>query len=199
MKNNLGRFIGYILISQINHNSDKQLEGLELGKIFIEKISIQDISRPKLEEMISFSKKGDTIFVHSMDRLARNMDDFYNIINNLVSKGVAVKFVKERLTFSLDDSSIASLPLLAMRAFSEFERILIEQKRCEKIALAKSRGAYQGRKRELSAETVAIIKKSIEKGQKKSDLARKFGISRETLYRYLDENYREARKVTKSR
>lgn len=189
----LGQRIGYIRVSTVYQNTDRQLESLNLDKTFTEQASAKDAHRPKLQEMIQFARAGDTVVVHSMDRLARNLDDLRGIVKTLTSKGVSVEFRKEQLTFTRDESPMANLLLSVMGAFAEFERSLLRERQREGIALAKNRGAYKGRKRELSAEQVIMIKKSIAEGQKKSVIAKTVGISRETLYRYLDDNYRAAR------
>lgn len=189
----LGQRIGYIRVSTIYQNTDRQLEGLSLDKTFTEKASAKDTHRPKLQELIQFVRAGDTVVVHSMDRLARNLDDLRSIVKTLTSKGVAVEFSKEQLTFTSDESPMANLLLSVMGAFAEFERSLLRERQREGVALAKNRGVYKGRKRELSPEQVITIKKSIAEGQKKSVIAKTVGISRETLYRYLDDNYRAAR------
>ena len=80
---------------------------------------------------------------------------------------------------------MANLMLSVMGAFAEFERALIKERQREGIALAKQHGAYRGRKRVLSDEDIALLKTRAESGGKKAQLARDFGISRETLYQYL--------------
>ena len=93
--------------------------------------------------------------------------------------------IKENLTFTGEDSPLSKLLLSVMGAFSEFERALIKERQREGIALAKKRGAYQGRKAKLSAEQIRQLKTQIKQGQSKSQLARTFGISRETVYQDL--------------
>ena len=80
---------------------------------------------------------------------------------------------------------MSKLLLSVMGAFAEFERSLIKERQMEGIALAKKRGVYKGRKAVLSQAQVENIKARIAQGDKKSDIARDFGISRETLYQYL--------------
>lgn len=84
--------------------------------------------------------------VHSMDRLARNLDDSRRLVQKLTHKGVRIEFVKECLTFTGEDSPMANLMLSVMGAFAEFERSLIHERQREGIALARLRGAYRGRK-----------------------------------------------------
>lgn len=180
-----GKKIGYVRVSSFEQNIDRQLEGISLNKKFIDKASGKDINRPQLEAMLDYVRDGDTVIIHSMDRLARNLDDLRNLVTGLASQDIRVEFIKEGLTFTGEDSSMSKLLLSVMGAFAEFERSLIKERQMEGIALAKKRGAYKGRKASLSQEQVDEIRVRIGNGDKKSHVARDFGISRETLYQYL--------------
>jgi DNA invertase Pin-like site-specific DNA recombinase len=159
------------------------LESLPLS--FIDKASGKDTKRPQLELLLSFARSGDTVVVHSMDRLARNLDDLRRIVQTLTARGVRIEFVKEHLSFTGDDSPMASLMLSVMGAFAEFERALINERQREGIALAKQRGAYKGRKKSLSQAAVAQLRERLTTGMSKAQVAREFGISRQTLYQYV--------------
>jgi len=135
--------------------------------------------------MLNFVRHGDTVIVHSMDRLARNLDDLRSIVRKLTAKGVRVQFVKEQLTFTDGDTAMATLLLSVMGAFAEFERALIRERQREGIDLAKKRGAYRGRKRSLSEAQVSQLVQRASSGAAKAALAREFGVSRETVYQYL--------------
>jgi DNA invertase Pin-like site-specific DNA recombinase len=181
----LGQRIGYIRVSTLDQHVDRQLEGIEVDKTFIDKASGKDTKRPQLELLMSFVRTGDTVVVHSMDRLARNLDDLRRIVHTLTARGVRIEFVKEHLSFTGDDSPMASLMLSVMGAFAEFERALINERQREGIALAKQRGAYKGRKKSLSQAAIAQLRQRITTGMSKAQVAREFGISRQTLYQYL--------------
>ena len=181
----LGQRLGYIRVSTLDQHVDRQLEGIEVDKTFIDKASGKDTRRPQLELLMSFVRTGDTVIVHSMDRLARNLDDLRRIVHTLTARGVRIEFVKEHLSFTGDDSPMASLMLSVMGAFAEFERALINERQREGIALAKQRGAYKGRKKSLSQAAVAQLRQRITIGMSKAQVAREFGISRQTLYQYL--------------
>jgi DNA invertase Pin-like site-specific DNA recombinase len=146
----IGQRIGYIRVSTLDQAEARQLEGIEVAKTFTDKASGKDTKRPQLEDLLSFVRAGDTVVVHSMDRLARNLDDLRRIVKSLTGKGVQIEFVKECLTFTGEDSPMANLMLSVMGAFAEFERALIRERQREGIALAKKRGAYKGRKKALS-------------------------------------------------
>lgn len=180
-----GHRIGYIRVSSFDQNPERQLEQVEVSKVFTDKASGKDTERPALVELLSFVREGDTVVVHSMDRLARNLDDLRRLVQQLTKRGVRIEFVKECLTFTGEDSPMANLLLSVMGAFAEFERALIRERQREGIALAKQRGAYRGRKKALSPEQVAELRQRANAGEQKAKLAREFGVSRETLYQYL--------------
>lgn len=182
-----GQRIGYIRVSSFEQNPERQLEGMALDKIFTDKASGKDTYRPQLEVLLDFIRAGDTLVVHSMDRLARNLDDLRSLVQQLTQKGICIEFVKECLTFTGDASPMANLMLSVMGAFAEFERALIRERQREGIALAKQRGAYRGRKKSLSPQQTIELKEAVALGEKKSTVARRLGISRETLYHYLRE------------
>ena len=145
-----GQRVGYLRVSSLDQNEVRQLEGLALDKRFTDKASGKDVKRPQLEAMQSFVREGDTVFCHSMDRLARNLDDLRRIVLGLTGRGVHIVFVKENLTFTGEDSPMSNLLLSVMGAFAQFERELIRERQREGIAIAKREGKYTGRKPSLS-------------------------------------------------
>jgi DNA invertase Pin-like site-specific DNA recombinase len=180
-----GQRIGYVRVSSFDQNPERQLENISVNKVFTDKASGKDTKRPELEALLAFAREGDIVVVHSMDRLARNLDDLRRLVQMLTKRGIRIEFVKEGLHFTGEDSPMANLLLSVMGAFAEFERALIRERQREGIALAKKRGAYRGRKKALSPEQVADLRQRAAAGDQKAALAREFGISRETLYQYL--------------
>jgi len=180
-----GKKIGYIRVSSIAQNHERQLDGIQLDKVYIDKISGKNTDRPELNSLLEYARDGDTVIIHSMDRMARNLEDLRNLVTLLTSKEVSVQFIKEGLTFTGEDSPMSILLLSVMGAFAEFERSLIKERQTEGVALAKKRGVYRGRKPSLSKEQVLELKQKVENGEKKTVLAKEFGISRETLYQYI--------------
>jgi len=181
-----GQRIGYVRVSSVDQNPERQLEGELVDRTFTDRVSGKNTDRPQLLEMLAYVREGDYVVVHSMDRLARNLDDLRSLVREMTHKGVAVEFLHEHLTFTGEDTPMANLLLSMMGAFAEFERSLIKERQLEGIALAKQRGAYKGRKKALTATDVEQIKVRLaEPGAKKAVIAREWGISRETLYKYI--------------
>ena len=173
-----GKNIGYIRVSTLDQNTERQLDGVSLDKTFEDKASGKDTARPKLQEALEYLREGDTLHIHSMDRLARNLDDLKGIVKGLTARGVVVQFHKEGLTFTGDDSPMANLLLNMLGAVAEFERSLIRERQREGIAIAKSKGVYKGRKKTLTEAQVAELKaKAGAAGANKAALAKEYGIS----------------------
>lgn len=187
-----GQRVGYTRVSTLDQHHDRQLDGVQLDKLFADSASGKDAHRPQLEALLAFVREGDTVIAHSMDRLARNLDDLRAIVRALTARGVRVEFVKEQLTFTGEDSPMANLLLSVMGAFAEFERALIRERQREGIALAKKRGAYAGRKKSLTSQQIEELRRRAAAGETKASLARELRISRETVYQYLRSGADEA-------
>ncbi|MDQ5988494.1 MAG: hypothetical protein CSYNP_04254 [Syntrophus sp. SKADARSKE-3] len=91
-----GQRIGYVRVSSFEQNSERQLEHVAVNKVFTDKASGKDTKRPQLDALLSFVREGDTVVVHSMDRLARNLDDLRRLVQNLTKRDVRIEFVKEK-------------------------------------------------------------------------------------------------------
>lgn len=182
--------IGYIRVSTADQNPERQrteLEAVGVEEIYEDRVSGKNLDRPQLQEMLAFIRKGDTVVVHSLDRLARNLSDLLKTVEALTQQGVSIHFLKEKLEFDAgkDASPTAKLMLQLVGAFAEFERSMIRARQLEGIELAKARGVYQGRKRTVKPEQIEAVKKQMVLGVPLSVAAKKVGISRATVYRYL--------------
>ncbi|CAM4213358.1 recombinase family protein [Deinococcus marmoris] len=180
-----GHCLGYTRVSSEDQNTARQLDGLSFDKAFTDKASGRNANRPQLTALLGHVREGDTVVVHSMDRLAHNLDDLRALINQLTGKVVRVEFLKEGLTFTGEDSAISRLLLSVVGAFAEFERALIRERQREGIEAAKKAGVYNGRKKTLTAIQVNDLRQRSETGESKASIARDFGISGETVYQYL--------------
>ena len=181
-----GKRVGYIRVSSVDQNELPQLDGVDLDKVFTDKASGKDTNRPQLAAALDYLRDGDTLLVHSMDRLARNLDDLRKIVKSLTGKGVIVEFDKEHLIFTGDDSPMSQLLLSMLGAVSEFERAMIRERQREGIAIAKRKvGKYKGRKPSLNSEQVASLRKKEAAGMAVASIAREFDVSRQTVYSYL--------------
>ena len=180
-----GQQVGYKRVSSVDQSTERQLDGVPLDRVFEDKASGKNMDRPELKKALEYVRDGDTLIIHSLDRLARNVEDLRRIVRELNEQGVSVEFVKNRLTFSGGADPTARLMLTMLGAFAEFERELIRERQREGIAIAKAKGVYKGRKKALGPEEAHEVVVQAHAGIPKADLARAYGISRETVYQYL--------------
>lgn len=159
----------------------------DAGKGFEEQASGADHDRLVLCELIGFAREGDEVQGHSLDRLGRDMRDLLDIIETFNRRGVSVVFNTERLAFragkDAEDDPFARLQLHMMAAFAQFERSIILKRQREGIAKAKARGVYKGRRPSIDPEEVAKLRGE---GLGATEIARKLGIGRASVYRLLE-------------
>ena len=181
-----GQLVGYLRVSSLDQKEMRQLDGVTLDKRFVDKASGKDLHRPQLDQLLSYVREGDTVICHAMDRLARNLDDLRRLVLGLTERGVHIRFEKENLTFTGEDSPMSHLLLSVMGAFAQFERDLIRERQREGIALAKLRGgAYNGRKPSLTPAQAKDVRRRVAAGVSKTALAKELGVARMTIYRCI--------------
>lgn len=180
-----GQNVAYLRVSSVDQKTDRQLDGMNFDETFTDKASGKDRNRPGLTECLRHLRKGDTLHVHSIDRLARNMGDLLGMVKELTGRGVGIRFHKEKLAFTGEDNPMQTLQLQMMGAFAEFERAMIAERQREGIAAARAKGKQLGAKPKLSGEQVAEIAYKVSQGAQKKELAREYGVSRQTIYNAL--------------
>ena len=179
--------IGYKRVSTLDQNTARQLDGLTLDKVFEDHASGKDTARPQLQAALEWAREGDTLVIHSMDRLARNLGDLLRIVADLTGRKVRVEFVKEALTFTGEDSPMATLMLSIMGAVASFERSMILERQREGVAIAKKAGKYLGRSPAIRSNNgkLAELKRLAAEKVPISEIARQLKVSRQTIYSAL--------------
>lgn len=181
-----GQRIGYVRVSTVEQNTARQLAGVPVDKVFLDRVSGKSLNRPQLIAALAYVREGDTLVVHSMDRLSRSLEDLRKIVRDLAAKGVSVEFVKERLTFAPHGNSITDKLLFTlMGVFAEFELELRAERQREGIAQAKADGKYAGRPFRLSRHQVHELYAMIDNRVTIAECARHFKVARQTIYDYL--------------
>ena len=187
----IGQNIGYIRVSSEGQNTARQLDeflgSIALDKTFTDTMTGSTKCRPQLEECLNYLRKGDTLHVHSIDRLARNLLDLQEIIEALVVKNVNVKFHSESLTFTGDDSPMSKLTLHLMGAFAEFERTIIKSRQREGIEAAKKSGKHLGRPK-LDKKLSAKVNQLKADGLNVVEISKQMKLSRPSIYKLLTVN-----------
>lgn len=180
--------IAYIRVSTVDQNEQRQIEALEgknIDKWYIEKVSAKDTNRPKLQEMLEFAREGDTIYIHSFDRLARSTTDLLGLIEQMQEKGIHFVSNKENIDTS---TPTGKLMVTMIGAINEFERANLLERQREGIAIAKENGAYKGRKAiEVDKRFKAEYERYLNRELNKTELAKALEISRPTLNKLIKE------------
>ena len=185
----MGANIGYIRVSSLDQHAERQLADCKLEKVFEDRASGKDTNRPQLHACLDFSREGDVLHVHSIDRLARNLENMQSIVRKFMDKGVSVYFVKENLRFHGGETSpMQDLLFHVLASFAQFERAMIRERQREGIAAAKREGRKLGRKKALTPEQERELCASATAGAKKKELAVRYGVSRPTVYRILQQS-----------
>lgn len=196
---NGGKVIGYKRVSTFNQKTDRQLEGIEVDRMFEDHISGSTKERPGLDHLMKYIREGDLIVVHSIDRFARNLNHLLELVNELMKWGIEIRFIKENLILDGHNMPTTRLILSIMGAFSEFERNIIRERQMEGIAIAKKKGHFKGRVPTLTRDQIDILVKKYKAGEAVVDIAFYFGMCRRTIYAYLkrEKVYKRRRRESK--
>ena len=180
-----GQQVGYIRVSTAGQNTDRQLDGVELDKVFSEKRSAKSATdRPEMMSCLEYLREDDTLHVHSIDRLARNLLDLKELVLLITSKGANVHFHKENLIFKGNNTQdpMQQLMLNMMGSFAEFERAIIVERRREGVKIALEKGVKFGRTAKVTPEIALEIQRKKAEGIKVPQLMADYGIGRQTVY-----------------
>jgi DNA invertase Pin-like site-specific DNA recombinase len=176
--------VAYMRVSTIDQNTERQLKdtGVKFNKVFEDKCSGGSTKRPQLEALKEYVRDGDTVHVHCIDRLARNLGDLKALVSSWNDSGVSVQFHKEGLHFKAGEngSKTADLMLNILGAVAEFERAMIRERQSEGIAKAKAKGIYKGRNPTI--DHTAILAE-LDSGLSMRKTAEKLGVSLSTVQR----------------
>lgn len=188
MTEHKGQVVGYVRVSSTDQNTYRQDLG-DADRIFEDQVSGKDRNRPALSEMLKYVRDGDTVRVHSMDRLARSLTDLVALVTEMTSGGVTVEFAKEQLAFKPGASDpYAEFQMHILGAVAQLERSIIRERQAEGIAKAKTKGVYKGRKPALTPEQISEARERVAAGVPKAAVARDLGVSRQTLYTAISQH-----------
>ena len=178
---------GYTRVSTADQSTDRQLDSVKLDKTFTDKVSGSIKERPELTKLIAQVRTGDVIHVHSIDRIARNLQHLQEMITEINAIGVAVHFHKENMIFDGSNNPMQKMQMQMMGAVAEFERSMINERTREGREIAKAKGVKFGRKPKLTAKQIVQIKQDKSDGKPANAIAIDLDISRKSVYRALSQ------------
>jgi DNA invertase Pin-like site-specific DNA recombinase len=177
--------VGYARVSSLGQSLEVQRDKLQafgVDKLFEEKRSGLDSSRPALGQCLDYVREGDSLVISRIDRLARSAEDLLRIVRQLESKGVTLRVLDQPID-TTDAAGRAFLGMLAV--FAEFETSIRKERQMDGIEKAKAKGVQFGRKTLLTQETIKNIKGLREEGHTIPDIMRRTGLSKASVYRAL--------------
>lgn len=176
--------IGYIRVSTVDQNSDRQLSSIKLDKVFEEKVSASTINRPQWIECKSYARQGDVLHIHSLDRVCRSgANDAVNIVEELTAKGVSVFFIKKACALIVQCQQCKKAYLVLLGSVAQMERDLIKERQAEGIAAAKAKGKRLGRPATSVTKAQVVELKSMGLGA--TEISKQLEIGRATVYKIL--------------
>lgn len=175
------KHIGYVRVSTVDQNTERQLDSITLDKVFTDKCSGKDTNRPQLKALLEYVREGDEVHVHDISRMARNVSDLIELIKQMNSQGVTVRFHKEGLTFTGEQNAMQELMLGVLGSVYQFERSMLLERQREGIQKAKEKGVYKGRPQQIDREKVLEL---LAGGLSIRKTAAQLGISVSTVQRF---------------
>ena len=180
--------VGYARVSTIDQNPELQIDALEkagCSKIYTEKASGKNKDRPKLIAALEYMRKGDTLVIWKLSRLARSLKQIIETVKDLEEQGISLKV----LTQNIDTSTAEGRLFFHMNAaFDEFQRELIVENTKAGLANAKKRGRVGGRPNAMTEDKSRSAKsmlKDIDNYPFISDIIKTLGVGRTTFYRHF--------------
>lgn len=179
--------IGYVRVSTVQQNTDRQLAGVDLDRVFEEKISGASMDRPELKAMMDYVREGDTVHVHELSRLGRNVKDVLTIVDAVKEKGASIRFHKEGITVGEEGAGVmGNFMLNILASVAEMERVMMLERQREGYEAAKAAGRITGRGNGKAVDR-AGIKAAIDAGASVRAVAAQFGVSTNTVFRIKKE------------
>jgi DNA invertase Pin-like site-specific DNA recombinase len=182
--------IGYARVSTNGQNLDTQEEKLKAfgcERIYLEKQSGKSSdNRPELKEALKFAREGDVFVVTRLDRLARSLLDLVKMTESFEKQNIGFVVLDQQIDTT---TPTGRLMFHVLSAIGEFERELINERVKEGIEKAKAKGVRFGRKNKLTPEAILEFKREFNnppEGATKTDIAKKYGLSRASGYRIMN-------------
>lgn len=179
--------IGYARVSTTDQDPQLQLDALRdagAARVFTDHgVSGSTSSRAQLDACLDHLREGDVLTVWKLDRLGRNTQHVLAVVEELTARGVGIRSLTEGLH---TDGPMGKAMLTIMAAFAQLERDTMIERTRAGLAAAAANGRKGGRPRKVDDAAAAKARSMREKGINATDISKMLGVSRATVYRYLD-------------
>jgi DNA invertase Pin-like site-specific DNA recombinase len=187
-----GLKLGYARVSTTKQSLDRQLDaliaqGIPDDRIFVDKKTGATTDREGLQKMLAYARSGDTIVVHTLDRIGRNLREVLNLVHDLAERGVGIRSLADPLPINTADKSMGRIAFLLLALFAEMERTFTAERAAHARSVAEANGRQVGRPLAHPADKIEYARLLRGRGKSYGEISVKTGIPKASLYRYLAE------------
>ena len=185
-----GLDLGYARVSTTKQSLERQLDALATAgigdeQIFTDKRTGATVDRDGLNALLTYARPGDTIVVHTLDRLGRNLREVLNLVHNLAERGVGVRSLADPLPINTADEGMGRIAFLLLALFAEMERTFTAERAANARVVAEAKGRHVGRPVAHPADKIEYARLLKAQGASLGAIATKTGIPKTSLHRYL--------------
>lgn len=185
-----GLDLGYARLSSTKQSLERQLDalaaaGIPADRIFTDKRTGATVDREGLAALLTYAHAGDTIVVHTLDRLGRNLREVLNLVHDLAERGVGVRSLADPLPINTADEGMGRIAFLLLALFAEMERTFAAERAASARAVAEAKGRHVGRPVAHPADRIEYARLLKAQGASLGAIATKTGIPKTSLHRYL--------------
>lgn len=187
-----GVSLGYARVSTTKQSLERQLDalasaGIPAERIYSDKKTGTTVERPGLTQLLGYARDGDTIVVHTLDRLGRNLREVLNLVHDLAQKGVGVRSLADPLPIDTTSEGMGRIAFLLLALFAEMERTFTAERAAHARAVAEAAGRRVGRPNAHPEDKIDYARLLHGQGSSLGQIAAKTGIPKTSLHRYLKE------------
>jgi len=182
--------LGYARVSTTRQSLERQLDalaaqGIPDERIFVDKKTGATTDRGGLQKMLAYARPGDTIVVHTLDRIGRNLREVLNLVHDLAGRGVGIRSLADPLPISTAGDGMGRIAFLLLALFAEMERTFAAERAAHARSVAEANGRQPGRPIAHSADKIEYARLLRAQGKSYGEISAKTGIPKASLHRYL--------------
>jgi DNA invertase Pin-like site-specific DNA recombinase len=185
-----GLELGYARVSTTKQSLERQLDALSAQgiadeRIYVDKKTGATTDREGLQKMLTYARPGDTIVVHTLDRIGRNLREVLNLVHDLAARGVGIRSLADPLPINTTDDGVGRIAFLLLALFAEMERTFTAERAAHARSVAEANGRQVGRPVAHPADKIEYARLLHGQGKSYGEVSAKTGIPKASLHRYL--------------
>ena len=187
-----GLELGYARVSTTKQSLERQLDALSAQgipdeRIYVDKKTGATTDREGLQKMLAYARPGDTIVVHTLDRIGRNLREVLNLVHDLAGRGVGIRSLADPLPINTTDDGMGRIAFLLLALFAEMERTFTAERAAHARSVAEANGRQVGRPVAHPADKIEYARLLHGQGKSYGEISAKTGIPKASLHRYLSQ------------